>query len=224
MTRQESGHPHQEMPVLTAGVPLFRAEIVMIMLHGRGGSARDILLLANEFHGAKVHYLAPQAAGNIWYPYRFMENLEKNEPWLSSALKVVDDSIGNVRENGIPLERIVLLGFSQGACLALEYAVRHARRYGAVAGLSGGLIGPPGTSWNYDGSLSGTPVFLGCDEADFHIPQKRVVETAEVMKKMGAEVKVQFYRNMGHTIEREEIEQVQGMLEGVVASNRARIK
>jgi predicted esterase len=224
MTRQESDHPHRNMPALTAGVPLSEADIVMIMLHGRGATARDILLLANEFHGDKVHYLAPQAARNSWYPYRFIENLEKNEPWLSSALIVVDSIIANVWEKGFSREKIILLGFSQGACLALEYAVRHARRYGAVTGLSGGLIGPPGTAWSYDGTLSGTPVFLGGDEADFHIPQERVVETTEVMKTMGAEMKVHFYKNLGHSINRDEIKQVQGILERVAASNGAHIK
>lgn len=213
MMVREADHPHQHMPLMSAGA-------VMIMLHGRGATAGDILLLADELQGNGVHYVAPQAVGNSWYPFRFMESIEKNQPWLSSALKVLDAIVRNVRDNGIPPEKIILLGFSQGACLALEYAVRHARRYGGLAALSGGLIGPPGTSWNYGGSLAGTPVFLGCDEEDYHIPRERVLESTGAMKGMGAEVSMQLYRNMGHTINRDEIKQVQVILDTVTGNGR----
>ena len=130
-------------------------------------------------------YLAPQAANHTWYPYRFIEPIERNEPWLSSALQVIDDLITRVMAAGIPAERIVLLGFSQGACLTLEYAARHARRYGGIVGLSGGLIGPQGTPRNDAGSFHGTPIFIGCSDVDFHIPLDRVHEAAQVLRQTG---------------------------------------
>jgi len=204
---------HQEQQVLTAGVSLEDAQSVMVMLHGRGAGAFDILSLAQEFEDKEFAYLAPQAAQNSWYPYRFIEPLERNEPWLSSALQVIEDLIAGLKGRGIPAERIFLLGFSQGACLALEYAARNAQRYGAVFGLSGGLIGPPGTQWDFPGSLQGTPVFLGCSEGDFHIPQERVIESAEKLKALGAEVTLKLYPDLGHTINQEEIDIVREIMQ-----------
>jgi predicted esterase len=203
---------HQGQQVLTAGVSLEEAQGIMIMLHGRGAGAFDILSLSEEFENNAFAYLAPQAAQNSWYPYRFIEPLEKNESWLSSALQVVDDLVKNIKENGIPSEKLFLLGFSQGACLVLEYAVRNAKKYGGIIGLSGGLIGPPGTLWDFPGSLDNTPVFLGCSDQDFHIPKERVIESSEVFEKKGAEVTMKLYPDLGHTINQDEIEIVRGLM------------
>jgi predicted esterase len=194
------------------GPQLADARISAILLHGRGASADDILSLAREIRTTDVAYLAPQAAANTWYPYSFLSPIERNEPWLTSALGVVEKLIATLDAQGIPSERIAILGFSQGACLTLEFAARHARRYAAIIGLSGGLIGPPGTPREYMGSLSGTPVFLGCSDVDPHIPVERVHESAAVFRGMGAEVDERIYRAMEHTVNAEEILAVQGLL------------
>src|SRR5918998_2501100 len=154
-------HPHRGQRLLMDGTPLDSAKGGLIALHGRGGGAEDILALAREVAPPGITILAPQAAGNTWYPYRFMEPTERNEPYLSSALRTVADLIARVGEQSVPPERVALMGFSQGACLALEAAARNARRYAGVTGFSGGLIGPPGTPFDYAGSLQGTPVFIG---------------------------------------------------------------
>ena len=180
----------------------------MIMIHGRGATADSILSLANEFDAEGFAYLAPQAANNTWYPFRFLEPIERNEPWLSSALQVIDDLITHVVTSGIPAERIMLLGFSQGACLTLEYAARHAQRYGGVIGLSGGLIGPDQTPRSYAGSFGGTPIFLGCSDVDVHIPLERVHEAARVLRQLGGEVTTRIYPNLDHTINQDEIDHV----------------
>lgn len=185
----------------------------MILIHGRGASAESILGLAGEFQRPDLAYLAPQAAGNVWYPQRFMAPLASNEPWLSSALRCVDELVAYVAEHGIPHEKIVLLGFSQGACLALEYAARNARRYGGLVGLSGGLIGPDGTPRNYAGSLSETPVFLGCSDVDFHIPKERVILSADVLRGLGGNVEMRLYPGMDHTVNEDEIGFVSSILE-----------
>ncbi len=166
--------PHEGQPIHSAGAPLERARAVMIMVHGRGASADDILSLSQELPDDGVAFLAPQAAGNAWYPLSFLSPLENNEPGISSGIAVLKGIKDRVKDAGIPPERIILLGFSQGACLVLEYAARHARRFGGVAGLSGGLIGPDGTPRDYARSLAGTPVFLGCSVHDPHIPESRV--------------------------------------------------
>lgn len=210
-------HPHQGQPTLTAGVPLEQAKAAMIMVHGRGASAQDILSLAWEFNQPDITYLAPQAAGNEWYPNRFTAPIPSNEPWLSSALTIVDGLVAHVEAAGIPEEKVMLLGFSQGACLALEYAARHARRYGGLVGYSGGLIGPDGTPRDYAGSFDGTPVFLGCSDEDGHIPKERVLETAEVFQRMGADVTTRLYPKMGHTINQDEISAVRDMMRALVS-------
>jgi predicted esterase len=157
-------------------------------------------------------WLAPQAAGNTWYPNRFLAPIPSNEPGISSGLRAVGDAVATATSAGIPLERVVLLGFSQGACLALEYAARHARRYGAIFGLSGGLIGPDGTPRDYEGSFGGTPVFLGCSDVDAHIPLARVQETADVLQRLGAAVETRIYPGMDHTVVPDEIEAMRNTL------------
>jgi predicted esterase len=210
--------PHQGQPLHRAGERLERAHAAMILVHGRGGTAGNILSLSDELNVAGFAYLAPQAAGNSWYPYSFLAPIEQNEPGISSGLAVIADVLATIESAGVPAERTMLVGFSQGACLSLEFTARAARRYGGVAGLSGGLIGPEGTPRDYSGSLADTPVFLGCSDVDPHIPRPRVIETATVMRRLGADVDARFYEGMGHTINEEELEVVRGIMRGVVES------
>ena len=203
--------PHDGQPVLFAGEPLEKAAAAMILLHGRGASAHDIMTIAAEVADPDFAYLAPEAAGNAWYPNRFMEPLESNEPWLSSALETVGRVLGLVEEK-LPAQSVILLGFSQGACLALEYAARNARRYGGLVGLSGGLIGPDDTPRDYPGSLAGTPVFLGCSDVDPHIPARRVLESAKVLETLGGKVTAKLYPGMGHEVNADELEHVRQMM------------
>jgi predicted esterase len=204
---------HQRQPVLGMGQPLAAAKAVLIMLHGRGARAEDILSLVPELDQPDFAYLAPQAAGNTWYPYRFLEPREKNEPHLTSALATISGLVDHVLGQGFTREHICLLGFSQGACLAVEWAARHPQRYGGVFVLSGGLIGDVLTP--IPGSLDGTPAFFGCSDVDFHIPKERVTESAEMLRTMNAEVTVRLYPGMGHTINEDEIAAVHGIMEKV---------
>jgi predicted esterase len=206
------GEPHEGQPVLTDGEPLKQAKAAVIMMHGRGASAEDILSLAAELDQPGFTYLAPQAAGYSWYPNSFLAPIGSNEPSLSSALAVIAAVLAHLAEAGIGPERTILLGFSQGACLSLEFVARNARRYGGVAGLSGGLIGPDGIPRNYAGSLAGTPIFLGCSDRDFHIPKQRVEYSAEVLQQMGGNVTARLYPHMGHTVNQDEIGFVQSMM------------
>ena len=159
-----------------------------------------------------MSYVAPQAAGNTWYPYSFLEAIAQNEPGITSGLGVIARLVAAFGEDGIPPNRVAIMGFSQGACLSLEYAARHARRYHAVVGFSGGVIGPPGTPRNYPGSLEGTPVFLGCSDVDPHIPLERVHETADVFGRLHALVDERIYRGMGHTINEDELAAARAIL------------
>ena len=204
--------PHAGQPVLRAGSPVADARLVAIMIHGRGASAENILQLAREFHAADIAYLAPQAAGSTWYPYSFLSPIEQNEPGISSGLRVIERLIADVTRQGIQPERIVLMGFSQGACLSLEFAARHPRQYAAIVGFSGGVIGPPGTPRDYAGTFDRTPVFLGCSDVDPHIPLERVHETAAVFRRMGASVDERIYPGMGHTVANDELEAVDALL------------
>src|SRR4029077_7096144 len=206
--------PHEGQPVLRAGEPLGQARAWMILFQGRGGGAADIMTIAAEVMFPGVAYLAPQAAGSAWYPYPFTAPLEANEPYLSSALDVLSSLMAEV-EMSVPAGRLVLLGFSQGACLALEFAARHARRFGGVVGLSGGLIGPDGTPRDYPGSFELTPVFLGCSDVDPHIPKARVIETGGLFEGMGADLTLRLYPGMGHTVIPDELEAVRAIVEGV---------
>jgi phospholipase/carboxylesterase len=203
-------------PVLFMGEPLGQARAAMVMVHGRGATAEDILELAVELNRPGFAYLAPQAANNSWYPQSFLAPIASNEPWLSSALARLSTVLQRVEEGGIPRERTILLGFSQGACLALEFAARHAQRYGGIAALSGGLIGPDGTPRDYPGSFAGTPVFLGCSDRDPHIPKERVQQSAEVLRRLGADVTMRLYPNMGHTVNQDEIDFVGGMMAALI--------
>ncbi|HBL26544.1 MAG TPA: phospholipase [Acidobacteria bacterium] len=182
------------------------------MLHGRGATAESILTLAEELGRPDLAYLAPQAPRFTWYPYSFLAPLDQNEPHLSAALQTVDDLLAEIAAAGIPPERTVLLGFSQGACLSLEYAARHAQILGGVVALSGGLIGPPGTPRDCAGSFAGTPVFLGCSDRDPHIPEPRVHESAEVFRRMGARVTERIYPGLGHTVNEDELAWVRDLL------------
>lgn len=204
--------PHQGRPIFGAGDAVEHARAAVIMLHGRGATAGDILQLHSEFAQEGVAYVAPQAAGNTWYPNSFMAPIKSNEPALTSALQLVADIVTHIEDAGIPTERIMLLGFSQGGCLALEYAARHAQRYGGVVGLSAGVIGPEGTPREYDGTMDGTPVFLGCSDIDPHIPKERVEETARVFEKLGAAVTMRLYHGMAHTINDDELDVVRAMI------------
>ena len=211
-----SDQPHQGQPVRTAGAPLESAQAAMILLHGRGATAEDILSLADELAMPGFAYLAPQAAGNTWYPNSFLSPIASNEPGISSGLAVIAAILAQVDAAGIPNERTMLGGFSQGACLSLEYTARNARRYGGVVGLSGGLIGPDETPRNYKGTFNGTPFFLGCSDADFHIPKERVAESAAIFERMQAAVTIRLYPNMGHLVNQDEIDFVKGMLEALI--------
>jgi len=200
--------------IVEGGEDLRTARAAMVLLHGRGATAEDIMTIAADVQRPGWAYLAPQAAGNAWYPHPFTAPLESNEPYLSAALETISRVVERV-EARAPTHRLVLLGFSQGACLTLEWAARNARRYGAVIGLSGGLIGPDGTPRDYPGSFDGTPVFLGCSDVDPHIPMPRVVEAGDVMKRMAADVKVRFYPGMGHMVGIEELETIREMMAGI---------
>ena len=204
--------PQHGQRVATAGAPIAGAAAAMVMLHGRGAPAEDMLGLAGELGVADIAYLAPQADGFTWYPNTFLAPLESNEPWLSAALGAVERALAEVAEAGIPTERTLLLGFSQGACLTTEFAARHPGPYGGVVGLTGGLIGPPGTPRDYPGSLAGVPVFLGCSDRDPHIPLERVDETTEVLGGMGAQVDRRIYPGMGHTVNQDELEAVRALV------------
>ncbi len=207
-----TSHPHAGQPVLRAGPSPNDARLVAIMLHGRGASADDILGLADQFTASDVAYIAPQAAGSTWYPYSFLAPLQQNEPWLGSALRIVADLVESLRQQGIPSNRLAVMGFSQGACLTLEFAARHAERYAAIVAFSGGLIGPPGTPRNYAGHFEGTPMFLGCSDIDPHIPLERVRESGVLLRQMGASVDERIYPRMGHTINSDELEAVDALL------------
>lgn len=206
---------HSAELVRRAGVPLEKASAAMLLIHGRGASAEDILSLAGEFTVDGMAYLAPQATNGTWYPQSFMAPLEANEPYLSSALDVVDALVEQVALAGVPFHKLVLLGFSQGACVTLEYAARNARRYGAVIGLSGGLIGPDGTPRTYAGSFEGTPIYLGCSDIDPHIPLHRVYEAETVLSTMGAHVSTDIFKGGPHAVYREEINRIAAILNGL---------
>ena len=204
--------PHAGQPVLRSGPSPKDAQLVAILLHGRGASADDILGLAHQFSATDIAYVAPQVAGSTWYPYSFLAPIAQNEPWLGSALRVVAGLVEDCAQQGIPSERLVVLGFSQGACLTLEFAARHACRYAAVVAFTGGLIGPPGTPREYAGDFADTPVFIGSSDVDPHVPLERVQESTAVFQRMGASVDERIYPRMGHTINADELRAAAALL------------
>jgi predicted esterase len=212
MSTSNPDDPHGGQPVLRRGPHPAQARLALLLVHGRGGSAEDMLGLAREFRARDVTILAPQAADNTWYPHSFLAPIEQNEPWITSGLRALARLLQALAQEGLPRDRVVMLGFSQGACLTLEFAARHARRYAAIVGLSGGVIGPPGDARDDDGSMEGTPVLLGCSDRDPHIPVERVHETADIFRRLHAAVDLRIYPKMGHTVNREEIEAVQALL------------
>jgi predicted esterase len=206
--------PHDGARVLRAGTPLDKARAAMILVHGRGASAADIMSVGAELSHPDVAYLAPDASGGAWYPHPFTAPLEENEPYLSSALELLEKLLGEALQH-MPRERVMLLGFSQGACLTLEFAARHAGRYGGVIAFSGGLIGPDSTPRDYPGSFAGTPVFIGCSDIDPHIKKECVVEAGDVLKRMGADVTVRLYPKMGHAVNNDEMHSAAQIVEAV---------
>ncbi len=210
--------PHQGQPIYATGKPLQEAHGALILVHGRGATAQSILSLAAELPHPDLAYLAPQAADNTWYPYSFLMPLARNEPYLSSALQQLSDVLAQIEAAGIPAERVIIGGFSQGACLATEFVARNAQRYGGLLAFSGGLIGAPDTSRDYAGSLTGTPVFLGCSDVDSHIPKERVLESEVVLRGLGATVTAKLYPNMGHTINDDELTQARQIVNGLLTA------
>jgi predicted esterase len=208
--------PHAAQSVGQWGAPLGESAAAMILVHGRNAAPRNILDVAVVLDRPAFTHLAPAAAGTTWYPYSFMADTSTNEPGLSSALAMLKDLVDRVAAHGVRHRHIILLGFSQGACLAAEFAVRNATRYGGVVAYSGGLIGPPGTTWEYPGSFDGTPVFLGCSDIDSHVPLERVEESAAVFERMGAAVEKRIYPGMGHLVNEDEIAYVQTLMDDVV--------
>lgn len=206
--------PHGSQSVMREGAPLGTAPVA-IMVHGRGAGPKNILDLVPRLARPDVTYLAPAAAGNTWYPNSFMAPTGTNEPGLSSALDTLAHLIDEVVSQGVPTERIMLLGFSQGACLTSEFAVRHPRRYGGVIVFTGGLIGPAGTTWHYPAAFAGTPIFLGCSDVDHHVPKTRVDETATVFARAGAIVDERIYPGMGHIVNDDEIAAAQAIFDRV---------
>ena len=204
--------PHRDQPIFVWGATLDTASAAIVMVHGRGASVEDMRALASEIERPNVAYIAPAGAGHTWYPYSLLEPMQRNESYLSSALRLLERASAKASDAKIPSERLALFGFSQGGCVAVEFAARHARRYGAVIGLSAGLIGPEGTPRDYKGSLDGTPVFLGCGDVDPNIPKRRVDHTAEVLGRMGAVVDKRIYPGMGHTVSADEIAVVRGLV------------
>lgn len=205
--------PHQQNPIQKGGAAADEANIAMIMIHGRGASAASIADLSRAFNTElKLRLAAPQAAGHTWYPYSFLAPTEKNEPGLSSGLQQIYSSFTELEDEGFKPEQIYLLGFSQGACLATEYAARHPQRFGGLIILSGGLIGNEVHAENYSGSLEQTPVFMGCSDVDPHIPLERFNETETVLNKLGAAITKKVYPGMGHLVNEDEIEHISAML------------
>jgi len=213
--------PHAGQPVMRTGADPDVARAAMIMIHGRNAGPANILDLAPVLDRPDFLYLAPAASGGTWYPFSFMSPRERNEPGISSGLFVIESLVTGLLAQGLASHRIMVLGFSQGACLSSEFAIRHPRRYGGVMALSGGLIGEPGTTWDdvTTRALEETPVFLGCSDIDPHIPAERVLETEAVFRRLGAAVTRHLYPGMGHTVSSDEIEIVQGTMDAVLQSS-----
>lgn len=207
--------PHALAPPLRFGAPPGEATAAVLLVHGRGGSPEGMAEFARVLARPGTAWLAPRAASGTWYPESFLAPLERNQPWLDSALRALARAVDELGREGLGPGRVFLLGFSQGACLATEFVARNARRWGGLAALSGGLIGPPGTPRDYAGALEGMPAFLGCGDPDPHIPRERVEESGEVLAALGAKVDVRIYPGLGHAVNGEEIEAVRSLLRGL---------
>jgi phospholipase/carboxylesterase len=207
--------PHQMTRPARSGASPDQAGGAIIMVHGRGATAESILTLENEINTEGMHLAAPQASGHTWYPYSFLMPTQKNEPGISSGLQAIEDLIIELEEAGIARNQIVILGFSQGACLASEFVARHPARYGGLIAFSGGLIGESVDPGRYSGSLDGTPYFVGCSDNDAHIPEERVEQSVNVFHKLGAAITKKIYPGMGHTINRDEIDHAQKIIDTV---------
>jgi predicted esterase len=218
VTNFVANDPHSTTRTITYGTALEEAQAAMILLHGRGASPEDILGLAAEIDPGGVAYLAPAAFQAVWYPQPFLSPQSVNQPWLDSALRRVDSLFQSIEEAGIPPQQIILLGFSQGACLSLEYAARNPRNYGGVAALSGGLIGSEDDLKNYPGFFDHTPILLGCSNVDPFIPEMRVRQSGDILTKLGANVDLRLYPGMGHMVNRDELDAVAFMLEELQAT------
>lgn len=198
--------------IQTAGKSLKEAEKVLIMIHGRGADARDILSVASHLNVNEYALLAPEATNNTWYPHSFMAKPEQNEPWLSSALDLLKEMVDEVTKQGITTENIYFLGFSQGACLALEFVARHAQKFGGVVAFTGGLIGDKINRENYSGNFNGTPIFIGTGNPDPHVPTERVKESADILEKMNAKVHLKVYDGKPHSVSPDEIEEANRLI------------
>ncbi len=207
--------PHFGGEVLTAGAKLRGAAGAMVLMHGRGGSAADIVGLGREIAPREMALIAPEAAGNSWYPHSFLAPIAQNEPWLSSALHLVETLVLRCAAEGVAAERVVLCGFSQGGCLATEFVARHPRRYGALVAFTGGLIGPSGSDLRHAGRLDGMPALLSSGDPDPHVPWARVAESAQILQEMGAEVETRRWAGRPHTVLPDEVELARGIVSGV---------
>jgi predicted esterase len=208
--------PHRNQPVLESGQPLKSAKAAVVLAHGRGASATDILSLADELGPPGFAYLAPEAAGHTWYPHSFLAPVAQNQPWLNSALSFLGKVVARAVAAGVPLHKVAILGFSQGACLATEFVARNAARYGGLIAFTGGLIGPLGTQFNYSGDLAGTPCFFGAGDPDPHVPWVRVKESASVFSALGGVVTLRRYPGLPHTISQDEIQHAKQQLSRLV--------
>jgi len=210
--------PHAGQPVIHAGAPLAQARGAVVLLHGRGGSAEDILGLASAFDQPGLAYLAPQAAGHTWYPTSFLAPREDNEPWLSSALAKIGAVVASIEAAGIPRERIVIAGFSQGACLSTEFVASNPARYAGLIAFTGGLIGPVGMDLRHEGDLAGTPALFLSGDPDPHVPWQRVVDSAKELERMGAKVEVIRYPGKPHSVSADEVKRARAMLSGIFST------
>lgn len=204
--------PHRDTPVFRTGCLLAQAQLAVVLLHGRGGSAQDILTLADDMYDERIAYLAPQAADHTWYPYSFLAPIEQNEPWLSSAIAKVESVVEDCTIAGVPQSKIVVCGFSQGACLATEFIARHPSRYGALIAFTGGLIGPPGSDLHHEGSLDGMPALFSSGDPDPHVPWSRVKESAHELERMGAIVQLMRHPGRPHSISKAELDNARSIV------------
>lgn len=210
-----SDDPHGDQPIVTTGTDLEDADAAVVLAHGRGATARSVLSFSTHLPTEGIAYLGPQAARNTWYPQAFTAPEEQNEPWLSSALAKLDEAVETVTDAGIPREKTVVGGFSQGACLASEYVASNPTEYGGLVAFSGGLIGETVSEDDYEGDLSGAPAFLGCSDSDPHIAEERVRETNRILTGMGADVDMRLYEGMGHTVNEDELDAMRDIVESL---------